>query len=158
MGGFRASHRAIFAFLFVGGISAASAGTVTIEELSAAQFASVFGSPKPTFNGITVPGAGYIYEATSLVVGSVTYDDQGNGDLFVEGMGQSYDIGTGNTLLVDEFPNNSAANINMTFASPVSVIGLVVGDAFGAGGHFGHQRYRQRQLAAHYWRGSPHLL
>jgi len=113
---------------------AARADLVYIQELSAAQFDADFVSPSPTFNGITIPGSGYIYEPTNLQVGSVTYDDQGNGELFLEGPNQGYDIGTGNNLLVDEGPFNSTANINMTFANPVLGVGLIVGDAFAAGG------------------------
>ena len=115
-------------------ISAAWGDTVSISDLNASQFASSFGSVAPTFNGITLPQSQFIFEPSSFSVNSVLYDDQGNGELFLEGSGQGFDIGTGNTLLVDEGPLNTNANINMTFATPVPVVGLIVGDAFGAGG------------------------
>jgi len=112
-------------------ISTARAGTVSIQGLTAAQFASAFGAPPPTFNGIALPGSGFIFEPAPFPLGSLTFGDQGNSALFVEGAGQGFDIGTGHKLLVDEFPNNTNANINITFATPVAVIGLIAGDQFG---------------------------
>jgi len=138
LGGRRYGYKAaVFTFFLAGGISAARADTVTIEELTATQFAGIFGSPAPTFNGIPLPASpnNYIFEPNPFAVGSVTYDDQGNGQLFVVGTGSGYDIGTEpDTLLSDTSPYNTNANINITFAIPVSGIGLIAGDAYGSGG------------------------
>jgi hypothetical protein len=120
-------------------ISAARADTVIILELTAAQFTFDFGSPPPTFNGIALPASpnNYKYEPNPFAVGSVTYDDQSFGQLFVIGPGYSsgsFDIGTGHKLLEDTGGGDPTANINMTFATPVTGIGLIAGDPFGAGG------------------------
>lgn len=112
-------------------ISMARAGTVSIQGLTAAQFASAFGAPAPTFNGIVLPVSQFIFEPAPFPLGSLTFGDLGNSDLFVEGSGQGFDIGTGHNLLVDEGPNTTNASINITFAKPVAVIGLIAGDAFG---------------------------
>jgi len=129
------------ALALLAAIPAARADSLYIYDYTtSAQFNAQFGVTTPTFNGIATPG-GFVYEPTSLTVGNVKYDDQGNGELFLQGPGTGYDIGTGtppntNTLLVDEGPNVGPANINMTFASPVAGVGLIVGDPFGAGGDF----------------------
>ena len=123
-----------FAVALFAGISAARADTVVIQDYTTAtQFAAAFGTPPPTFNGIALP-SGFFFVGGSLVAGSVTYNDSGNSELFLEAAAQGFDIGTGNTLLVDEGPNNTNANINLSFAAPVSIVGLIVGDAFAAGG------------------------
>ncbi len=137
---FRGALSAVFALFLAGGISAARADVAVIEELTQAQFVTDFGSTTGTFNGITLPASPNNVVSESggpFTVGSVTYDDQGNDALFVSGPGYnsgSYDIGTGNNILYDNFANNTSPNINMTFAGAVPSIGLIAGDAFGSGG------------------------
>ncbi len=77
---FRGALSAVFALFLAGGISAARADVAVIEEVSAAQFALDFGSTTGTFN---TPDAFVFRTLSPLTVGNVTYDDQGNGALFV---------------------------------------------------------------------------
>src|SRR5271166_480141 len=107
-------------------VGVASADTVIIQELTQAQFVFDFGSGTGTFNGVTGPGT-FVSE-TSLVLGGVTYDDQSKGELFAVGSGLGFDIGTGNTLLIDNGAGDPTANINMTFGTPAVAVGLIAGD------------------------------
>jgi len=114
-------------------ISGARADTVSIQELTAGQFALIFPSATPTFNGIGLPMNGVQPEPGGLMVGSVLFGDLGNANLNVIGPGLA-DIGTAPHQLLIEDDGTPANNINMTFAHPVAVVGLIAGDGLTGGG------------------------
>ncbi len=134
---FRGALSAVFALFLAGGISVARADVAVIEELSQTAFQNYFGSTTGTFDGHATQGT--FNSESSLQLGSVSYSDT-DGSLALVGSDTStladppspatFDIGTGNPLLVDD-DGTGNANINMTFATPVYAVGLIAGDAYG---------------------------